>query len=203
MRGISIRNTRGALTLVALMLFGSALIRLGAGPATAIALEIDAASERAQKNDPSDITPELVRLLEEAQARTAALDEREVIIEARIRTLRLIEAEVAEEVDRLEAAEVALRDTMAAADAAAESDLERLTAVYENMKPEQASALFQRMAPTFAAGFLGRMRPDAAAAIFAGLDPDLAYQISVVLAGRNADVPREPVPASGQAARAE
>ena len=59
---------------------------------------------------------------------------------------------------------------------------------------DQAAALFQLMEPSFAAGFLGRMRADAAAAILAGLEPDLAYSISVVLAGRNANVPREPVP---------
>ena len=83
---------------------------------------------------------------------------------------------------------------MATADKAAENDIGRLTAVYENMKPDQAAALFRLMEPSFAAGFLGRMRPDSAAAILAGLEPDLAYSISVVLAGRNADVPREIVP---------
>jgi flagellar motility protein MotE (MotC chaperone) len=35
------------------------------------------------------------------------------------------------------------------------------------------------------------MRADAAAAILAGLAPDQAYSISVVLAGRNANVPTE------------
>ena len=62
------------------------------------------------------------------------------------------------------------------------------------MKAEQAAALFEQMEPSFAAGFLGRMRADAAAAILSGLEPELAYSISVVLAGRNADVPREELP---------
>lgn len=47
------------------------------------------------------------------------------------------------------------------------------------------------MDPGFAAGFLGRMRPEAAAGIMTGLSPETAYTISVVLAGRNADVPRD------------
>ena len=101
---------------------------------------------------------------------------------------------VADDLRRLEQAEEDLRATMAQADKAAETDIDQLTAVYENMKPDQASALFQMMEPSFAAGFLGRMRSDAAAAILAGLEPDLAYSISVVLAGRNAEVAREPVP---------
>jgi flagellar motility protein MotE (MotC chaperone) len=45
------------------------------------------------------------------------------------------------------------------------------------------------MDPKFAAGFLGRMRADSAAAIMAGMAPDAAYLVSVILAGRNADVP--------------
>ena len=119
---------------------------------------------------------------------------REAELEARIQALALIESSVADDLRRLEEAEEELRATMAQADKAAETDIDQLTAVYENMKPDQASALFQMMEPSFAAGFLGRMRSDAAAAILAGLEPDLAYSISVVLAGRNAEVAREPVP---------
>ncbi|MEP4475030.1 MAG: hypothetical protein ABJ024_08265, partial [Lentilitoribacter sp.] len=78
---------------------------------------------------------------------------------------------------------------MALANTAAEDDLVRLTAVYENMKPKDASALFEQMEPGFAAGFLGRMRADAAAGILSGLSPQVAYSISVILAGRNADIP--------------
>ncbi|CAN0600896.1 unnamed protein product, partial [Ectocarpus sp. 12 AP-2014] len=113
------------------------------------------------------------------------------MLEARTQALALIEDAVEEDLASLERAEQKLRATMVVADQAAEDDLTRLTAVYENMKPDQASALFQMMEPSFAAGFLSRMRADAAAAIMAGLEPELAYSISVVLAGRNANVPRE------------
>ncbi|NHX27768.1 hypothetical protein HA397_27890, partial [Escherichia coli] len=84
------------------------------------------------------------------------------------------------------AAEDSLRATLTLAETAAESDLARLTAVYENMKPKDAAGLFEQMSPDFAAGFMGMMRPDAAAQIMAALDPATAYSISVVLAGRNA-----------------
>jgi hypothetical protein len=46
------------------------------------------------------------------------------------------------------------------------------------------------MDPEFAAGFLGRMRPDAAGAVMAGLSAEKAYAVSVILAGRNAGVPK-------------
>lgn len=90
----------------------------------------------------------------------------------------------------LEAAEASLRETVALSDKAAEVDLARLTSVYEAMKPREAAALFDEMDENFAAGFLGRMRPDSAAAVLAGMVPAKAYAVSAILAGRNANAPR-------------
>lgn len=188
---------RGALSAVALILIGSALFRISdSGAAIALELKDKLQDENVAASDVEvkDLTPDLVQLLAETRDREAQLAEREAKVEARVQALALIESAVAEDLQRLEAAEAELRATMAQADKAAEGDIGQLTAVYENMKPEQASALFAMMEPSFAAGFLGRMRSDSAAAILAGLEPDQAYQISVVLAGRNADVPREAVP---------
>lgn len=193
---------RGVLAIIALLLVASGVIRLGAGSGAAIALEmkeaaeglIDRPSTAGEENGVVDVTPELIALLKMTQAREEAVEKREAELAAREQALALVEASIEEDMQRLEQAEAELRATMAAADKAAEDDIGRLTSVYENMKPDQAAALFQLMEPSFAAGFLGRMRADAAAAIMAGLTPDLAYTISVVLAGRNADVPREPVP---------
>ncbi len=190
---------RGALTVMALILIGSALIRRS-GTGAAIALELKeqlhvGSGEHASEDvEVKDLTPDLIKLLADTKEREARLAEREARLEARIQALALIETAVADDLQRLELAEANLRATMSQADKAAETDIGQLTAVYENMKPEQAAALFERMEPSFGAGFLGRMRADSAAGILAGLEPDLAYSISVVLAGRNADVPREPVP---------
>jgi flagellar motility protein MotE (MotC chaperone) len=190
---------RGALTFVALVLIGSALLRLS-GTGAAIALELkeqiqaNTSDEHVVDTEVKDLAPDLIKLLAETKEREERVADREAELEARIQALTLIEGAVAKDLKRLEVAEETLRATMAQADKAAETDIGQLTAVYENMKPEQAAALFERMEPSFAAGFLGRMRSDSAAAILAGLDPDLAYSISVVLAGRNADVPREIVP---------
>lgn len=189
---------RGALGVIALLLVASGVVRLSTGAGSAIALEIKERAKQqmgnAEEPDIVDITPDLVVLLEETQSRQQNLDRREAELETRMQTLALIENAVTEDLARLEDAEAKLRATMASADAAAETDIGRLTTVYENMKPAEAAALFQLMEPSFAAGFLGRMRPDAAAAIMTGLEPGLAYSISVVLAGRNANVPREPIP---------
>ena len=186
---------RGALGFIALLLIGSAVLRFGVGPGAAIAKEIElpetlSALSSSPQIPAHDISPELVALLTQTKAREEALIQKEEAFEARVQALALIEEAVARDIARLEAAEAELRSTISVADGAAESDINSLTMVYENMKPERAAPLFQRMEPSFAAGFLGRMRADAAAAIMANLEPDLAYSISVVLAGRNADVER-------------
>jgi flagellar motility protein MotE (MotC chaperone) len=129
---------------------------------------------------------ELLRTLREREQRVEAAEDR---VSQRARTFEVAEEEIGRQLLLLQETETALRATMALAETAAEDDVARLTAVYENMKPKDAVPLFEAMAPDFAAGFLGRMRPDAAAGVLAGLSPDAAYTISVILAGRNANVP--------------
>ena len=130
-------------------------------------------------------------MLDAFRERETLLQSRETALQDRMQALKIANREIDKKLVELTQAEEALRATIALADSAAENDLDRLTRVYENMKPKQAAALFEEMDPNFAAGFLGRMRPEAAAAVMAGLSPEAAHMFSVVLAGRNANVPTE------------
>ncbi|GGB01102.1 MotE family protein [Allosediminivita pacifica] len=134
-----------------------------------------------------DLRP-MIEALKAREARVATLEEE---IDVRMQALSVAESEIDRKLARLEEAEASLRATLATARTAAEDDVARLTDVYASMKPKQAAALFETMDPEFAAGFLGRMPPDAAAAILAGLTPETAYTISVIVAGRNANAPRQ------------
>ena len=138
-----------------------------------------------------EMTAEPGSLLAALQQREADLAAREKAMEDRLLAMEVAEAELAEQLAALSAAEAALRETIALAESAAENDLQRLTRVYENMKPKDAAALFEEMSPDFAAGFLGLMEPVAAAGIMTLLSPETAYSISAVLAGRNAGVPTQ------------
>jgi len=139
--------------------------------------------------EPEHRTPDA--LIDALRAREAALDERERALEDKAHALDLAAAEVAEQLEALVTAEAALRETLALADGAAQEDLDRLTRMYETMKPKEAAVLFETMDPTFAAGFLGQMAPAAAAEIMSGLSPQSAYTISLVLAGRNMRAPTD------------
>lgn len=185
------RGGRNVLVAIALMLGLSGLLRLGSGAGSAFASaasEVDAGPETAEVCTTPDDIAVVLASLDERETRVAA---RESELAARLQALSVAETQIEQNLAALEEAEVRLSATMARASTAAEEDLQRLTAVYENMKPKQAAPVFAAMDPKFAAGFLARMRPDAAAAIMAGLDPEAAYAISALLAGRNADAPTE------------
>jgi len=183
---------KGTLHLIAGLLVASALLRIGGGTGAAFADSLVPPSPQAKEAVVATVDDvEKDALLSALQEREARLVLREKALEDRFQAIAVAESEISEQLNALKDAEDALRATIAIADTAAESDLARLTAVYENMKPKEAAALFEEMSPEFSAGFLGRMRPDAAALIMTQLSPQTAYTISVVLAGRNANVPTE------------
>lgn len=196
------RPRRGTLILVSGLLIGSALVRAGSDAGRALALQGQPMLEHSDTHGPiSEIRqaepdacsppPDIAAMLAAFKEREARIGKREAQMQARMQALNVADGEIESRMAALAEAEESLRATLALADSAAEKDLARLTSVYENMKPKDAAALFEEMDPSFSAGFLGRMRPEAAAAIMAGLTPKSAYTISAILAGRNADVPKE------------
>lgn len=184
------RPLGGVLTLISALMISSAIIRLGleAGPALARGSD---PSEVSAHNAGSDEKPDMQALLTELLRREAAVRQRESALRDRERALEIADEAIATRLSALQEAKASLRETLAVADKAAETDLTRLTDVYQNMKPKDAAALFETMDPVFAAGFLSRMPPEAAAGVMAGLSPEAAYTISVVMAGRNANAPTE------------
>ncbi len=186
------RNAGGLATISAALIL-SGLLRVGGANLAFASAEIPQTSPA---HEVSDTVPreckssrDVEQMLASISDRQAQLDQRERRLENRMQALNVAENRLKENTQRLIDAENRLSETLAIADSAAEDDLARLTAVYENMKPKQATGLFEKMAPEFAAGFLGRMRADSAAAVMATLSPEKAYKISVILAGRNARAP--------------
>lgn len=187
---------RGTLWIIALLLLSSGIVRLGGETGQAIARDLAQTAMPGEGDGPEHAANEACTPPEDIAVVLARLSERETMLDARedaladrVQALKVAEARINDNLARLVAAEAKLEATMVRAESAAEDDLTRLTAVYENMKPKEAAPLFEAMDPQFAAGFLARMRPDAAAKIMSGLKPETAYTISVVLAGRNANAP--------------
>lgn len=189
------RNGRGSVLLICCLFLGSAAIRIGGEAGRAVATEnpfpVAAPESEIQKTgDDHPNREEISNILVAFKKREERIELLEREIDIRQKALEVADEEINKRLEVLKDAEETLRSMLAIADTAAEDDILTLTSVYENMKPKDAAALFEQMEPTFAAGFLGRMRPASAAGIMAGLSPQKAYTISVILAGRNADVPK-------------
>ena len=180
---------QGALFIVAMLFATSGALRLGSGVGAAMARAEEAAVPMASVAPAACETP--AALADALGLREGRLALREAALNDRQAALALADAAISERLVRLEEAEASLRATLALADGAAEADLDRLTAVYQAMKPKDAAALFEAMSPEFAAGFLGRMTPESAAAILSGMSSQAAYGVSVIVAGRNAGAPKE------------
>ncbi len=182
------RSGQGVLVLIASTLAVSGVIRLGNGASHAY----DLVTNQVEEVQADVCTPdgEASALLKALQTREAELTAREDKIAESEQTIALAKTEIEAQMAELARAEEELSKTIMIADKAADEDVAKLVALYENMKPKEAAPLFQEMAPEFAAGFLTRMRPDAAASVLANLDPKTAYSISVLIAGRNANAPK-------------
>jgi flagellar motility protein MotE (MotC chaperone) len=182
------RAGRGALFIVAMLFASSGALRLGSGIGAALA---KSEAEPANPEVAAPATCEMPSALSAALTlREERISEQEASLKDRLAALSLADAAITKRMEEMKAAEEELKATLALADGAAEEDIAQLTAVYQAMKPKDAAALFETMSPEFAAGFLGRMPPEAAAAILSGMSSEAAYGVSVIVAGRNANVPK-------------
>jgi flagellar motility protein MotE (MotC chaperone) len=123
--------------------------------------------------------------------REAQLDAKERSLADRAQALVVAEKKLQEQLTAFETARRNLEGTLAQADKAAERDIDRMTTVYENMKPADAAVIFEQMDVNFAAGLLARMRPEVTASVLAGMQPEAAYAVTLTIASRNSAVPTE------------
>ena len=172
----------GALSILVLCFALSGFLRLVmVAPAVAQQMTLGAAQAAAAEG----CEPGSEELLAAIRERTRQIEAREAEIAERQALLDIAEEEFAKKQAALVEAEEQLSDTLALADGAAERDIDRLTAIYENVKPKRAAEIFDSMDASFATGVLARMNPSAAAEILTLMDAQKAYAVSVLLAARN------------------
>jgi flagellar motility protein MotE (MotC chaperone) len=177
------------LGLIVLCFFGSAGLRLSESGA-ALADGLGAMAEGSEAPE-TEGTADADALLAAIRDREAQLDREAAELADRRQTLEVAEAKLQEQLAAFEKARADLQETLALADRAAEKDIERMTTIYENMKPGDAARIFDRMAVEFAAGLLARMRPEAAAEVLTAMDADSAYAVTLTIASRNSRVPTD------------
>lgn len=188
MKSLRRRQSSRALILIICFFAASGALRVG-GLGLAVASETETIPLPSNERATSPEEPQTAALLELIARRTAELDAKERKLQEKSHSLNAAQLLIEQNLVRMAEAEAALAASIAKVDGAAEGDLERLTNVYESMKPKIAAALFEQMTPEFAAGFLGRMSPQGAAGIMSSLSSEASYAISVVLAGRHVNTP--------------
>jgi flagellar motility protein MotE (MotC chaperone) len=181
------RRQRWVLTTLGLVFAASAVLRVGT---LDFAFAQDATPAPVTSSAVPGMTETLQSALIEIDVLRRTLADREALLADRERAVAAAQALVETRLTELEAAEERLSALIAISDSAAETDLDRLTQVYETMPAAEAAAIFGQMDPSFAAGFLTRMAPAASATLMAELTPEQAYAVSVVIATRNSSAPR-------------
>jgi flagellar motility protein MotE (MotC chaperone) len=184
----------GGVALIVTCFLGSAAMRLAAN-GQAFADELGALAEAEAEGATAGAT---CPSTEDAETLLGAIREREdelakesLRLAERAQTLNVAEAKLGEQLAAFETAQKNLEETLAVADKAAERDIERMTTVYENMKPAEAAEIFERKDVSFAAGLLARVRPEIAAQVLAAMNADSAYAVTLTIASRNHAVPTE------------
>ncbi|MBT8472730.1 MAG: hypothetical protein HKN14_13070 [Marinicaulis sp.] len=127
-------------------------------------------------------------LLSAMKQRAESIERRNIEIENRIRVLEILEHRIESKLAELQNRNEDLSKLVSFADEASQQDIELLSKMYEQMKPQKAGEIFNKMNPEFAAGFLTEMNSESAALILTNMNTDQAYKTSMIIASRNAGV---------------
>jgi flagellar motility protein MotE (MotC chaperone) len=120
--------------------------------------------------------------------RSAALDDKSMQVEDRIRIMEILETRIEEELAELKKSNEELSSLVNFANEASHEDIAMLAKMYEQMKPQRAGEIFNKMNSTFAAGFLTEMNSENAALVLTNMSTEKAYEASMIIASRNAAV---------------
>ncbi|WP_306252763.1 MotE family protein [Parvularcula sp. IMCC14364] len=183
----SILPILGAIFAISLVGRSLALNGANAGTEEKTDTEVTASAQPAEVKAEPDVCVS-GPILESFKQQQANLQKREQAIADRERTLEAVEKRLNERLAVLDESNARLADKMEAMKRTANEDITHLTSMYENMKPAQASTIFDKMDPVFAAGFLREMRSEQAGLILANMRPEQAYEISIIIASKNADL---------------
>lgn len=127
-------------------------------------------------------------LLSAMKRRAESIERRNIEVENRIRVLEILEQRIESKLAELKNRNEDLSKLVSFADEASQQDIELLSKMYEQMKPQKAGEIFNKMNPEFAAGFLTEMNSESAALILTNMNTDQAYKTSMIIASRNAGV---------------
>jgi len=125
----------------------------------------------------------------------AVLQDKQMAMVERESVLQALEKTLDQKIENLEDTKKSIEAQLAKIDKIANNDIAHLIAMYETMKPKKAAEIFNNMAPSFAAGFLIDMNSTRAGLIMSEMETKKSYEVSLVIASRNAHLRKSKTPA--------
>ncbi|WP_304617435.1 MotE family protein [Paracoccus sp. (in: a-proteobacteria)] len=129
--------------------------------------------------------PEAVALAGELRDRALRIERYMQALDARKAEIATAEASLRERLIELRSQQDGVRSRREGATAAIRDDIERLIAVYDQMKPAEAAAILANLPPDFAAEILMRVQPATGARIIAAVEPAQAALLTAQMGARS------------------
>lgn len=130
--------------------------------------------------------PEAVALAGELSTRALRIERYMEAMEVRKTEIADAEASLRKRLGELRSLKNGMQSIRTTKSTAVQSDIDRLVAVYDQMKPTEAAAVLSNLPPSFAAEILMRVQPETGARIIAAVDPAQAAMLTTHMGARNA-----------------
>lgn len=129
--------------------------------------------------------PEAVALAEELRDRALRIERYMEALDARKAQIAEAEATLTRKLVELKGQKQGIQSRHAGSSEAVRNDIDRLIAVYDQMKPAEAAAILTNLPADFAAEILMRVQPEAGARIIASVEPRQAALLTAEMGARS------------------
>lgn len=128
--------------------------------------------------------PEAVELADLLDIRARRMERLKAELERQRADIATAEGTLTSKLRQLKALRDAGSEDRGAVQRAVSDDIDRLIAVYDQMKPAEAAAILSNLPPDFAAEILMRVEPETGARIIAAVDPNEAAILTTHMSAR-------------------
>ena len=129
--------------------------------------------------------PEAVTLAEELRDRGLRIERYLAALDSRKEELAAAEDRLRARLAELKAMKASVQSGQADRSTALQSDIDRMVALFDKMKPTEAAAVLTNLPADFAAELLMRVEPEAGARVLAALEPNRAAILTTHMGARS------------------
>lgn len=141
----------------------------------------NADTSQAERDEQIDVQS----LLQEIQEKEGALEARTRRLDEKEQELTSLQNQIEQKIEKLNEAEVRLREISQFADALPSTNIGQISSVFENMTPDEAASLVGEFDPQVSAELLRTLEATKISQILSIVEPNLAKNIILLMLTRN------------------